>query len=251
MEQYGICTSRHVRTVSLVVTAVDDFTDRVITGSNVRVWIDGAKPPIRKSEGWHVFVGLPAGEYTVHAEGGFYNRTSCVCTVADSGYVRMKIRLTPGRNAPLASDTAVIEGAAAPGGRIFIRPDDRALAYKLLSDVHAGEERVGIYHPDGIDIEGKLLCIRSERGEEYVRASRSAEDDTAQYRLSEPLALDHPKIGTLVFPVSEGCADARGCFFIPIKNVPARQVPFVCMTEPAGDGQTITLSAGLRIRLEL
>ena len=115
MEQYGVCTSRSVRTVSLVVTAVDDFTGLVITGSNVRVWIDGAKPPIKKQDGYHVFMDLLTGEHTVLAEGSFYNRCSFVCRVEDGSYTNLKLRLTPGRNAPLEAGTAVIEGSAPAG----------------------------------------------------------------------------------------------------------------------------------------
>ena len=35
------------RKVSLVVLAIDDFTDKPILGSNVRIYIEGEAPPIR------------------------------------------------------------------------------------------------------------------------------------------------------------------------------------------------------------
>ncbi len=252
MDKLGVCTSRHVRTVSLVVSAVDDFTDRVITGSNARVWIEGAKPPIRKAEGWHVFVDLPAGEHTVYAEGGFYNRNACICKIEPGSCPNIKIRLTPGRNAPLASDTACIEGTCAPHARIFVRADDRALSYKLLADAKRGESRIGIYHPDGIDIEGKLFCICSGEEEEFVRVYRASPEGRSEYLLAAPLTQDHAKIGTLIYPLSESCADERGMFFVPLKNVPARETAFLCRRDtPDGGGCTITLSAGSRVKAEI
>ncbi|MBE6611253.1 MAG: hypothetical protein E7632_02070 [Ruminococcaceae bacterium] len=249
MDKLGVCTSRHVRTVSLVVTLIDDFTGRTITGSNARVWIDGAKPPIKKAEGWNVFVNLPAGEHTIHAEGGFYNKTAFVCRVFDGTYTAIKLRLTPSKNAPLASDAASVEGKTLPGGMVWLRPDDRALSYKLLTDAKAGEQCVGIYHPDGIDIEGKLFCIRSGDDEEYVRVCRADADGQVGYRLDMPLSRDYPKIGTLVYPVSECCAGERGEFFIPIRSLPDRGTVFICRLAD-GKVRELTLAPGRRIRLE-
>lgn len=248
MEEYGVCTSRSVRTVSLVVTAVDDFTGRVITGSNVRVWIDGAKPPIKKQDGYHVFMNLPAGMHTVHAEGGFYNRCSFTCRVEEGTYTNLKLRMTPGRNAPLEAGTAVIEGSAPSGSRVRIRAAERQLAYKLLTDVKAGDTKAAIYHPDGADIEGKLLCICAQSGEEtYIRVLRCTDTGRAEYLLDGSMPCDFQKIGTLVFPVSESMADSRGRFFVPLRSVPEKACAFICMTESAS--KEFTLSAGSRVRL--
>ncbi len=250
MEQYGVCSSRSVRTVSLVVTAVDDFTGQVITGSNVRVWIDGAKPPIKKQDGYHVFMDLPTGEHTVLAEGSFYNRCSFVCRVEDGLYTNLKLRLTPGRNAPLEAGTAVIEGSAPAGSRVRIRAAERQLAYKLLTDVKAGDIKAAIYHPDNADIEGKLFCIRSENGTEaYIRVLHRTADGRAEYQLDGAMPCDFQKIGTLVFPVSESMADSRGSFFVPLRNIPEKACAFVCLTDSASE--EFTLSAGSRVRLAL
>ena len=248
MEQYGVCTSRSVRTVSLVVTAVDDFTGRVITGSNVRVWIDGAKPPIKKQDGYHVFLNLPVGEHIVLAEGGFYNRCSFACRVEEGRYTSLKLRMTPGRNAPLEAGTAVIEGSAPAGSLVRIRAAERQLAYKLLTDVKAGDTRAAIYHPDGADIEGKLFCFCAQSGEEaYIRVLRRSEAGRADYLLDGPVPMDFAKIGTLVFPVSESMADSRGTFFVPLRNIPEKASAFVCLTDSAA--KEFTLSAGSRVRL--
>lgn len=252
MDKLGRCTSRHVRTLSLVVTAVDDFTGSVIMGSQARVWIEGEKPPIKKPEGWYVFLDLPAGEYTVLAEGGFYNRSSCVCTIEDGNYKNIKIRLTPGRNAPLEAGTCCIEGSTDPKTAVCIRPADRSLSYKLLTDVSAGADSIGIYHPDGIDIEGKLFCIVSEGKEEFIRVSSVEKGSRLEYRLHTPLVGSYPKIGTLIYPVSESCADEKGKFFVPVRGIPEKTVEFICTrTEEPEKRCTFALTMGNRVRIEV
>ena len=47
---YYYISDSFTRKVSLVVLPIDDFTGKPILGSNVRVYIEGAPPPIKKSE---------------------------------------------------------------------------------------------------------------------------------------------------------------------------------------------------------
>ena len=243
MDTLGVCTSRNVRTVSLVVTLIDDFTGRVITGSNARAWIENEKPPIKKSEGWSVFIDLPEGEYTVFAQGGTYNKKSCVCNISREHYTDLKIRLSPNKSYRLPSGTSVIKGEAPPESVITAYPSDKSAAYKLLSDVKKGAESLGIFYPDGIDIEGKLFYIMGENGKgEFLRVGAAVPDGKSEHRLWQAVKNAYPKIGTLLFPVSEAMADSAGEFFIPITSVPEKGCVFFC--EMNKERVEITLGRG-------
>ena len=240
MDIPGVLTSRNVRTVSLVVTLIDDLTGRVITGSNARAWIESERPPIKKAEGWSVFLNLPEGEYTVFAEGGVYNKKACVCTIGKDGYTDLKIRLTPNRVYRLPGGTSVIRGKASPESAVIVYPTDKAAGYKLLSDVRKDDRSIGIFHPDNIDIEGKLFYIMGEDcSGEFLRVGAplpELPEKKPEYKLWETAKASYQKIGTLVFPVSEAMADSSGEFFIPIApitNMPEKGCVFVCESEQA------------------
>lgn len=234
MDNLGTLTARNIRTVSLVVTLIDDFTGRVITGSNARTWIENEKPPIKKNEGWSVFVNLADGEYTVFAESGFYNKAVCaVCVSAagESAYTELKMRLTPSTSYPLPRGTTIITGTVKPNCTVRIYPDDRSVSYKLLSDVKKGSEIMGIYLSGDLDIEGKLFYIKGENNSgEFFRVRCAVKDKPSEYKLCAKLANAYPKIGTLICPVSEAVSDNNGRFFIPIADVPEKETPFVCVS---------------------
>ena len=57
----------------LVVLCMDELTGRPVTGSNVRVTIDGEKPPVIKEDGYRVFGNLHGRDTVmVHCESGIY-----------------------------------------------------------------------------------------------------------------------------------------------------------------------------------
>ena len=255
MDIPGVLTSRNVRTVSLVVTLIDDLTGRVITGSNARAWIDNERPPIKKAEGWSVFLNLPEGEYTVFAEGGVYNKKACVCNINKEGYTDLKIRLTPNRVYRLPGGTSVIRGEAPSGSAVIAYPSDKSAAYKLLSNVKNGAESIGIFHPENIDIGGKLFYIMGDDGKgELLRVGAplsncpDSSDKKSEYKLWQAAKNPYPKIGTLLFPVSEAMADSSGEFFIPIANIPEKGCLFICESEQTR--VEITLGRGETRRVE-
>lgn len=249
----GILTARNIRKVSLVVTLIDDLTGRVITGSNARAWIENEKPPIKKREGWSVFVNLPDGEFTVFADGGFYNKAANVIKISakeNGGYTDLKMRLTPSAAYPLPGGTAVISGTAEPNTAVRVYPDDKTLSYKLLSDVKKGSEVVGIYVPGDFDIEGKLFYIKDEKNGEFFRVRCAVKDKPSEYMLCEKLTRAYSKIGTAVCSVSEAVSDKNGRFFIPVINSSDKETPFVCVSDSSAKSIVINLNSGGRFNVD-
>jgi hypothetical protein len=229
-------TDSFTRKVSLVVLAIDDFTGKPILGSNVRVYIEGAASAIRKLDGHHVFVNLDQPTVTVHAVGGQFNQRSIECRLNsdEERYTFLKIRMIPNRSYPLPQNTTCIEGKAVPGSLIRIFCRDAAAAYKLLYDYQkkaADESRlISIFHPDDVDMEGKLLYITDSKGknQELLRITGVADKDNKKYLLEQELSANYKKIGTSLFSVYETAADKNGSFFLPIANTYKEKNLYVC-----------------------
>ena len=117
----------------------DDLTGTPVVGSNARVWIDGQKPPIKKSDGRSIFVDLPEGEYILNAEGGHYSHTQVPCKISAGKAESVTIRLLPNSIYPMPPGAVRIDGKAAPDSVIRVYFSDRTYAYKLLSDVKKGD----------------------------------------------------------------------------------------------------------------
>ena len=205
--------------LSISVLLTDDLTGEPVKGSNARVWIDGQKPPIKKDDGRSIFVDLPEGEYVLNAEGGFYAHTEVHCKITSGKAENITIRLLPNRLYPVSSDTVRIEGKAAPDTVVRIYSSDKAASYKLLSDVKKGSSVIGIYHGDGINIDGKLMKIISPEGKgEFIRVLATENSERSEYLLGDGLKAAYPKIGTVIVPVSECETDADGDFMLLLKN---------------------------------
>ena len=237
------------RKVSLVVLVIDDFTGKTVLGSNVRVYIDGAAPAIKKPDGHHVFVNLDKPVVTVHAEGGQFNPRSIPCHLNsnEEQYTFLKLRMIPNRSYPIPPNTTCIEGKAAPGSLIKIFCRDANTAYKLLYDYQKEEtdNRVlSIFHPDDVDMEGKLLNISDSKGQnqELLRIIGVVDQDNKMYLLENELSTNYKKIGTSLFSVYETVADKNGSFFLPIANTYKEKYLYAC--EAKGE-KTVSLELEL------
>ena len=217
MEWFESPSHRLVMRLSLSVHLTDDLTGTPIRGSNARVWIDGQKPPIRKGDGRHIFVDLPAGDYLLHAEGGLYTHTQYVCNVCEDKAASVTIRLTPNPLYPVPPDAVRIEGITSPEAVVRVYTADKLGAYKLLSDIQKGSRVIGIFHPTGITLDGKLLKLLTADGRgECIRVIASENSDRFEYLLEQALTSDFPKIGTVIAPMSECIADSSGRFMLLI-----------------------------------
>ena len=86
---------------SLVVLPVDDYTGRPITGSNVRVYIEGQKPAVVKGDGYRVFMEIPDGPITLGFMSGLYENQELTLTPEEwQSEEVLTVRLTPGAGYP-------------------------------------------------------------------------------------------------------------------------------------------------------
>ena len=208
---------RAISRVTLAVLLIDDLTGRQITGSNARAWIEKEKPPIKKNDGWFVFADLRPGCYEVNAEGGQF--VSCITKVEikEGSIQMMSIRLRPGRVYPVPSGCLRVEGRAEPGSKVTIINCNKASGFKLLSDCRSGDDKVSVFHPDGVRLDGRSFRLTGNDGSsELVFLSTASGTDCKNgcYQLSKPLKGDYSRIGSILMPAYSADTDETGKFFM-------------------------------------
>jgi hypothetical protein len=157
----------HIRTkASLVIQVIDDFTNRVISDGSVQVSIEGASKPIRKSEGYYIFLNLGMTQVNLTAMSlryGTENRIINLSTVNEKEPM-IKIRMKPNRNYSLPEGTTSVFGIAEPESEIRVTCDSVQKYYRLLYDYDRDKlkDEINIFNPDKTDLDGKVLMIRDK-----------------------------------------------------------------------------------------
>lgn len=240
--------------LSLVVLAIDDFTDRVITGSGIRmVTEEGGKRSIRKADGYHVFCDLPAQEITICVEGPMYQKQQ-IRVKPDGGKQIVRVRMIPGPAYPIPGGTTCVRGKAEPGTELrFYFPDPKK-SCKLLRDYdpEKHKDRMGLFRPSGIFPEGKRMCICARKGKaEFFRVLDREEEECV---LEHPLSQAYRKIGTSVYPVYETKAGEDGRFYLYLRGLTGEECSCVMQIirgEAPPEERPLSLKAGRENRLDL
>lgn len=209
------------RVVSLVVVPVDDFTGKIIKGSNAKVFIEGEKPPIKKNEGYQAFVNLNKPVVTVHVTGPLYVPQKIdVALNKEEGYRLIKIRMTPNRNYAMPEGTVYITGKALPNSRVFIKSENVQNPYKLLYDYNKAADgvKIKLFNPTDADLDGIHFSIanKTSKKEERFLILSTIDKNERIYMLSEPLKNDYKKIGTDIVSLHTVVSDGEGAFFLMI-----------------------------------
>lgn len=151
----------HVRhRVSLVLELWDDFTDRPISDPSVVITASGLIRPLRKEEGFYVFVNCPM---PVHVEirSERYETEEFDAGMQDGKAVILKKRLRPGKNYPLPDGTTCVTGCAEPGTVIEVAAEESSGLWRLFSDYHSEKlpESMELFNPYEKQLEGRRFFI--------------------------------------------------------------------------------------------
>lgn len=240
------------RKLSLVLLPVDDFTDRVITGSGIRMYtVEGKRPSIRKEDGYHVFCDLDGEAVQVCVEGPLYQRQVLMVPLTSEPEV-IQVRMLPGDSYPIPAGSTCIRGTLGPESRIRLYFPDQKKCCKLLYDydLQKNGKQLSLFQPETAKLEGKTLCIRDREG--HVEFFRIREQQGEQCLLEQPLSGNYKKIGTTVYRVYEAYAKSDGSVYLPIRNLP--EGDGICMVKESADKEEksfcIRLTAGKENRIE-
>lgn len=246
--------------VSLAVAAIDDFSGRPVTRSQLHVWIDGERPPVVKEGGYFLFTDLKNTHPVIHLEGPMFYRQDIIFDTHKwmqyKGKV-LKVRMIPNRSYPIPRHTTCIQGHAAPGSTVLAYNTGLKEPLKLLYPYTAGQEDICIFHPDDMDLEGKRFYIRGKDGtsqEVFKIAGRiqAGEQEKNRYGLALPLMHAYKKIGTAIYPVYVSKADQAGEFYLPAAGIHTETAVFEFWLEGKEQGRRkIQLQAGKVNQLEM
>ncbi|MEG0779884.1 MAG: hypothetical protein RR092_05580 [Oscillospiraceae bacterium] len=250
------------RKVSAAVIVIDDFTGRPITGAQVAVTAEGMGKPVRKQDGYFLFLDCTAPTLAITARALTYH--PCTVQVALSALPPLrpvvKIRLTPNRSYRIPQQTTCLEGTASPGAnlRVFCENDPRPL--RLLYDYAKGGEAGGrlihLYDPTASDLEGKQFALlrKGEDKADFFEVQELQEGEEGACLMTAPLERDCKKAGTTILPVTMAQADEKGMFFLPLKGIAATEYQCRVLWAPPGGvwtTRTVTLACGRVTRLDL
>ncbi len=231
---------------SLVVFPVDDFTGKPITGNKVRLFIPGQKPPLIKPDGYYVFINLTEPKVVLHCESGLYHpRSEGISLEGKEEPFVFMLRLSPNASYPVPAGTTCVAGTAATGKRVRFQCMDRDSTYKLLYEYQRTKENgsyISLYNPENRQLAGKTFLIRDKKNQEYFTITGTDEEEWC--RLAEPLQHDYKKVGSIIFPVYEVCANEAGNFFLLIGNGGLTETSWFWEIEGEREAREITLKSG-------
>lgn len=228
----GRLTSR----VTVVVQVLDDFTDRVISGSAVQVRAVGLMAkPIRKSDGYFVFTADQGPIRQIAVESLFYEKEIVTLEpkALNPRHPVLKIRLKPNRRYTAPEPMTGLEGRAEPGSEIQVIYSSHPQPLKLLYDYkYDGREKgreIRLFHPEKKDLSGRTMAILSKEHPEpeLFHILEMTDREQGICRLSKALSRSYKKIGATVLPVYTTRTDEEGNFFLFLPGLTGKKtVPY-------------------------
>lgn len=239
--------------VSAVIVVIDDFTNRIVSASSVRVSLNIDKKPLRK-EGYFIFTDLAEGNYILKIEGNQYQRREVELPVhsdMEAGEPVM-VRVIPNRAYPLPPGTTTLSGKSVPGSRIQIVCTGLSGSYKLLYeyDKKNNENEIRIFHKDNLELSGRSFCIREKKKkqQEIFQIKEVLEWDDKRYLLDQPLNSNYRKADAEILPVYTAYADEKGEFFSPLADAAGCEIEYFT-EQDMKNMQSCKLEAGKENRL--
>ena len=235
------------RKVSVALLPIDDFTGRIITGSQLHVYAGRENmTSIRKADGYHVFCDLSGSEAEICLEGPLYQKQILRLPIGQDEPKVYRVRLLPGSAYPLPPGTTIVSGVLAAGSVIRLFFPGQKKGYKLLQDYDPGMqgEEISLFQPHEISLSGKTLCVHEkERDMEFFRVSDQKGNVCI---LEHPLLKAYQKTGISIYPVYEAAAGADGSFYLPISGLTREETSICVLTRPGEEKKIceIVLMAG-------
>lgn len=207
--------------VSLVVRVIDDFTGMTLDGNDVKVTVQGAKPPVRKADGYFVFLNLINPVCRIIVESYQYQNAEIEVDLKQihGEYPLVKIRLKPDWVYRLPIGSTSLSGYGKPNQEFFVIPDENDDFYKLLFAYPNKKEeyKIAIYNPENRDLEGQLFEIMEKEGkqkEQFFVLKQS--EDGKEYLLKQPLKQAYKKVGTRICRIYSCKTREDGRYFLPL-----------------------------------
>ena len=220
--------------VSVVVVLIDDFTDKMIPASHVRVRIQDEKKPIIKGEGYFIFTNVTKPVVTIETEAFSYQKRVITADLskAEGGMTSIRLRLVPNSRYKLPEQTTVIRGTMPAGEAPMLVFRNNSNPLRLMQDYKKGDGcQIRLYNPLGIPLEERSCLVAA--GKHYDMAMiREALPSSVQendcYELVKPLEHDYKKAETTIYLIHQVIADETGQFNMPLSGLADKDGEVLC-----------------------
>lgn len=216
----------------LAVLPIDAFTGKVIETRDFSVEIRGARPPVRKQDGYFVFSDVPA----MCAEKGMNSakeETAVTVCLRGRGYQEavlhvptasvspidpvVTVRMNPDASYPFPPHTIRMEGRLSVNCCLRAACLHREGSLRLAEDYYAGEETIALYRGGWSNLTGSLLYIEKEQAAMrnstacgcFLLLGEAEQGGTGRYRLAEPLKDSFGRLEARLYPAWMQAAKER------------------------------------------
>lgn len=193
----------------LVLMIYDGLTGKPVESGSLIVKGDQPFSVQKKSGGILVFLNLPRGPFGFCLESPIYEPVRFEIQPESGRCVVKKYYLNPGLFYPVKSGIMEFFGTAEPGTMVYAAAEGGRRRLRLLKDSQAGDEILWIYSSGGEDLSGRLVCLCSPEGEEWVRLGEGLLEASG-YRLKTPLSKNHKKASARIFLIYSGRSGENG-----------------------------------------
>lgn len=228
---------------SLAFYIIDDFTNMPVKVGRIFVHIPNVPAPVRKDDGYYVFIDLEEGEYTVH----FFSDIYCQMTLEkvrvryDQTCPVLTVRMMPGISYHLPRNAARVEGMAPPNSLIWAAFQTNDGRLKLLYDYNGGNI-IRIFAGEDKSLEGRSFWIQEK---EFFKIVQTLDSNERAYLLDHELKNKYARNTSRLIPVSWTQSDDHGRFFFSFYGIDGNGIH--CKIGIQGSQQercTLTLYAG-------
>lgn len=237
-----------IRKVSLVVIPIDDFTNKIIKDKTIQITLVGLNvQPIKKEDGFYIFMDIKQNNVELIINAYSYNVIKINIDTSKLNLLNpvVKVRLKPNNKYSFLNNTTCIRGKSEPNSKISIIQKCSSNIFRLFNDNKEDSQRLKIYNPLNIDLEGRSFII-SEKNSEYREAFNIVEFDefNEEYILDRNLTKVYQKETCEIIKIDYVDVFEDGNFFLPLNNITKEQNKII-IERQEGSKQTIELVEGI------
>lgn len=240
------------RQLSLVVSVTDAFTGKIIQSNDLRVSIANEPDPLKKAEGYFVFINLSTKQVNLCIQEPRYTTQVIPLCLTELPIEEplLHVRLSPGLHYPFPSDTTYLFGKAPIGSFIRLLYSQTACdTIFLKTDYTKNSPQIALYAPSPSSLCGNTFCIRNSDGiQEFFTITTLANAKEGLYILTAPLSNNYNCQNARIFSVFTTKSDDTGTYFLPFR-LPNSEAETICQIFCSGKKQKkeeLRLKAGER-----
>lgn len=218
--------------VAMAVLLIDDFTNKIVASSALKVSVPNSRKPIIKEGGYHIFTNLtgPVAQVTVEGPGYCRQVRTVDLETLDRTDPIVRIRVKPDRTCVLSEKDIRVLAFLPSDTTLFLLDEDGSDYKRLLTDYGKGSEEISLYQSGTEELEEKFCCIMDKNQRyEVIRLGVLRDRETGTYSLEQEPQFPYKKVDTQIYPVSIIGGEQEAEYFLPLRGDGREEVRCTCI----------------------